>query len=137
MVFLAPPLLLLEQSTSSWPGINALPCKMTTSDERQALRVNLLSGAPVVQATPDRSEKTEALGGKSPARLYRRPQSQDMPFCGPWASSQLGHTIAGKQKMPWLTTKAWLLPEVGWHQLLPTADQDFEGGGINLPREAG
>lgn len=83
MVFLAPPLLLLEQSTSSWHGINALPCKVTTSDERQALRVNLLSGAPVVQATPDRSEKTEALGGKSPARLYRRPQSQDMPFCGP------------------------------------------------------
>lgn len=105
MAFLAPLLLLPEQSTSGWHGINALPHTVTTSGETQALRVNLLSSAPVAQATPHRSEKTEALGGKRPARQCRRSQSLEMSSSGPWASSQLGHSIARKQKMPELTTK--------------------------------
>lgn len=91
-----------------------MPHTVTTSGETQALRVNLLSGAPMALETPHSSEKTEALGGKRPTRQCGRPQNPEMSSSGPWASSQLGHTIARKQKMPELTTKG-----KGWAQADP------------------
>lgn len=138
-----PPLLLPETSTSGLRRKKLSAPPSHYAGETQALWVTLLPGAFMLHETPSASGKAETLEERGRQASTGDPRARDEPEVGrdtsfqwtwplPSSATQLWGNkkcLGSPQRVMGGPRRAWLLPEVGWHQLLPTTDQDVEGGG--------